>query len=405
MKPGALNTAAGADARPAQPPTDSTGRGARGSLRTGLLLAALAAPGAAGLSSPSLVLPAVARELHTGPGPAAWLMSGYGLGMMLGTPLLTATAGRRDPRTLLLASAGALLLGVLVTLAAGADLGPLVAGRALQAVGAAGFNVAAFQLAARQPDGRASGVVAIGSAAGGTAGLFIGAAVATGLGWRTCLVLPVLTLAVLPAVLRGCAGPKPGPKPEPAREPAQDPVRKPAQGPGAQAPRRSFLGLDALAVPRFRAVAAVMLVLATVNFGLVYGAPRRAAALTGWSTVQTGAVGSLATLTGALLSWSLVRAAPRLGLRRTTGLLLGGSFTALALAAFGPWAPLVLLGAGASACVNAGGQGILTGAAAEAVAPQRRPEAIGLFNLVFLLGAALGPQLAVLAERIAVPGP
>ncbi|MFJ7250311.1 MFS transporter [Kitasatospora sp. NPDC098652] len=397
MSPGAPNTAAGADAPPAQPPTGSTGRGVRGSLRTGLPLAALAAPGAAGLSSPSLVLPAIARELHTGPGPAAWLMSGYGLGMMLGTPLLTATAGRRNPRTLLLASAGALLLGVLLTLAAGAALGPLVAGRALQAVGAAGFNVAAFQLAARQPDGRASGVVAIGSAAGGTAGLFIGAAVATGLGWRACLVLPVLTLAVLPAVLRGCAGPKP--------EPTRDQVREPARDPGAQTARRSFLGLDALTVPRFRAVAAVMLVLATVNFGLVYGAPRRAAALTGWSTVQTGAVGSLATLTGALLSWSLVRAAPRLGPRRTTGLLLGVSFTALALAAFGPWTPLVLLGAGASACVNAGGQGVLTGAAAEAVPPQRRPEAIGLFNLVFLLGAALGPQLAVLAERIAGLGP
>ncbi|MFD5464624.1 MFS transporter [Kitasatospora sp. NPDC127059] len=399
MSSGVLDTAAGAGAFPPEPAEGGTGRGVQGSLRTGLLLASVAAPGAAGLSSPSLVLPLMARELHTGPGPAAWLMSGYGLGMMLGTPLLTATAGRRGPRALLLASAGALLLGVLVTLAAGADLGPLIAGRALQAVGAAGFNVAAFQLAARQPDGRASGVVAIGSAAGGTAGLFIGAAVAAGLGWRACLVLPVLTLAVLPAVLRGCAGPGTVPVVGPAAGAGPEPAR------GVRAASRSFLGLDALAVTRFRAVAAVMLVLATVNFGLVYGAPRRAAALTGWSAVQTGAVGSLAALTGALLSWSLVRAAPRLGLRRTTGLLLGVSFAGLALAAFGPWAPVVLLGTGASACVTAGGQGVLTGAAAEAVAPQRRPEAIGLFNLVFLLGAALGPQLAASGERIAAAGP
>ncbi|MFD8786717.1 MFS transporter [Kitasatospora sp. NPDC059599] len=393
MSPGALDTAAGADTLPAEPPESSTGRGVRGSLRTGLLLAAVAVPGAVGLSGPSLVLPAIARELHTGLDSASWLMSGYGLGMMLGTPLLTGTAGRRGPRALLLASAGALLLGVLVTLAAGAALGPLVAGRVLLGVGAAGFNVAAFQLAARQPDGRASGVVAIGSAAGGTVGLFIGAAVAAGPGWRACLVLPVLTLAVLPAALRGCAAP--------AHGPAAGPGPEPARGAGASAASRSFLGLDALAVSRFRAVAAVMLVLATVNFGLVYGAPRRAAALTGWSAVQTGAAGSLATLTGALLSWSLVRAAPRLGLRRTAGLLLGVSFAALALAAFAPWAPLVLLGAGASACVNAGGQGVLTGAGAEAVAPQRRPEAIGLFNLVFLLGAALGPQLAASGGRIA----
>ncbi|MFI5648252.1 MFS transporter [Kitasatospora sp. NPDC051705] len=397
MSPGVLDTAAGAGAPPAEPSAGSAGRGVRGSLRTGLLLAAVAAPGAAGLSSPSLVLPAVARELHTGLDSASWLMSGYGLGMMLGTPLLTGTAGRRGPRALLLASAAALLLGVLVTLAAGAELGPLVAGRALQAVGAAGFNVAAFQLAARRPDGRASGLVAIGSAAGGTAGLFIGAAVAAGLGWRACLVLPVLTLAVLPAALRACAGAVADRVADPAPAPGSRGGATAADGPAG----RGFLGLDALAVPRFRAVAGVMLVLATVNFGLVYGAPRRAAALTGWSAVQTGAVGSLATLTGALLSWSLVRAAPRLGLRRTAGLLLGGSFAALALAASSPWAPLVLLGAGASACVNAGGQGVLTGAAAEAVAPSRRPEAIGLFNLVFLLGAALGPQLAALAPRLA----
>ncbi|RKT09289.1 putative MFS family arabinose efflux permease [Streptomyces sp. 1114.5] len=383
MSTGTRNTAAGAGARSAP-----ASRGAGGTLRAGLLLAALAAPGAAGLSAPSLVLPAIARDLHTGPGPAAWLMSGYGLGMMLGTPLLTGTAGRRGPRALLLASAGALLIGVLVTLAAGTALGPLVAGRAVLAVGAAGFNVAAFQLAARQPDARASGLVAIGSAAGGTAGLFIGAAVAAGLGWRACLMLPVPALAALPAALRGCA------------------AAQTAQGTGDRpAARRSFLGLDSLAVPRFRTVAAVMLVLATVNFSLVYGAPRRAAALTGWSAVQTGAVASLATLSGALLSWLLVRAASRLGLQRTAGLLLGVSCTALALAAFAPWAPLVLLGAGASACVNAAGQGVLTGAAARAVAPQRQPEAIGLFNLVFLLGAALGPQLAAFGGRIAGLGP
>jgi len=343
----------------------------------GVLAAALAAPAAMGVSGPSLVLPATAQALHVSAAAAAWLMTAYGLGMAAGTPLLSGTAGRRGPGGMIRAGGVLLVLGVAVVLVS-STLPALIAGRALEAAGAAGLNVAAFQLAGRDGSGRSSGVVAIGSAVGGTVGLFAGAVVARAAGWHAALVLPALSLLVLLPALR-LAGP---PEPAPA-------VRN----------RSGLLPRDVLRDRGFRIAAALMLALSTVNFALLYGAPRRTAALTGWSAVQTGAAGSIAALTGALLSWQLVRAAPALGARRLRALLAGGSLTAAGLAAFAPWPAAVLLASGLSALVTAGGQGLLTGAATAGLAPARRPLAIGLFNLAFLTGVAAGPALASFADQ------
>ncbi|GAA1069572.1 hypothetical protein GCM10009665_77050 [Kitasatospora nipponensis] len=348
-----------------------------------MLLAALAAPAAAGISGPSLTLPAIAHDLRIGSAPVAWVMTAYTLGMLVGTPLLAGTAGRRGVRPLLTVSGVLLALGVVLTLA-GHGLPLLIVGRATEAIGAAGFNTAAFQLAGRDRTGRAAGLVAIGSAAGGTAGLFVGAAVAQLIGWQAALVLPVFSLLLLPALL---------PTLPAADVPHGTEVARKASG------VRRLPALAPLTGRRFRLAAALMLLLSTVNFALVYGAPRRAAHLTGWAPVQTGAVASLVALAGALLSWVLVRAAGRLGARRTGVVLAGGSLGALLLASASPWAPGVLLGTGLSAFVTASGQGVLTGVAASDAPGPRRAEAIALFNLVFLLGASLGPQLAAVAHR------
>lgn len=139
-----------------------------------------------------------------------------------------------------------------------------------------------------------------------------------------------------------------------------------------------------------------MLAVATVNFGLLYAAPRRVAALTGWSSVETGAAASLAALSGALLSWLLVRAAPALGLRRVRVVLALGSLGAAVLAVTAPWPVAVLLASGTSALVTAGGQGLLTGASTDGLPVDRHGLAIGLFNLAFLIGVAAGPALAAL---------
>ncbi|MFI6445004.1 MFS transporter [Kitasatospora sp. NPDC050543] len=351
----------------------------------GALLAAVAAPTAMGVSGPSLALPAVAEALHATPSSAAWLMTAYGLGMAAGTPLLSATAGRRGPRRLLLAGAALIVLGVLIVLAT-RSLPVLVIGRTVEAAGAAGLNIAAFQLAGRPtrgdggPDprraGRIAGLVSIGSAAGGTTGLFAGAVIAQAVHWQLTLVLPLLGLLAIPAVLR-LAGP-------PAATPAQ---------------RSGLLPRDVLRERPFRRAAALMLAVSTVNFALVYAAPRRIAALTGWSQVHTGAVAAVTALAGALLSWTLIRSAPALGRRRTDTLIAAGSLVATALAAFGPWAAVVVLGSSLSALVTSAGQAVLNGAAAEGLPPERHGPAIGLFNLAFLLGVAAGPALASLAYQ------
>ncbi|MCX5392290.1 MFS transporter [Streptomyces sp. NBC_00094] len=345
-------------------------------------LTLLAAPAAMGVSGPTLTLTEAAHGLDVPAGAAAWLMTAYGIGMVVGTPLLSAAGGRRGPAGTVRAGAALVVLGAALALAA-PNLPLAVAGRALEAAGAAGLNVAAFQIAGRDRSGRASGLVAIGSAVGGTTGLFAGAAVAGALGWRAALVLPLLSLLALAPALRlagRAAGPETGARLGP--------------GSGRRPSRTAPLPLDVLRDPGFRTAAGLMLALSTVNFALLYGAPRRVAALTGWSGVETGAAASVATLVGAVLSWQLVRAAPALGARRVRLLLVGGSLTAIALAAFAPWAAVVLVGSAASSLVTAGGQGLLTGAATERLPEARHGTAIGLFNLAFLIGVAVGPALA-----------
>ncbi|GAA2788213.1 MFS transporter [Streptomyces showdoensis] len=365
------------------------GAGAPGRRRTGtgarraLLPALFVAPASMGVSGPSLALPDAARELGVPAGSAAWLMTVFGIGLAVGTPLLSATAGRRGPGGLVRASGVLLALGAALVLASGASgasgsagaLPLAVAGRAVEALGAAGVTVAAFRLAGRDRSGRTAGIVAIGSAVGGTLGLFAGAAAAWAAGWQAALVLPLLSLLVLPPVRR-LAGPT---------------ESRTAAATGAGRP------LGVLRAPGFLAAAGLMLALSTVNFALLYGAPRRFSALTGWSPVQTGAAAALAALTGALLSWRLIRLAPRLGTRRTRTLLAAGSATALLLAALAPWPAAVLLGSGLSALVTAGGQGVLTGAATRGLGEERHGTAITLFNLAFLTGVAIGPALAATA--------
>ncbi|MEV6979451.1 MFS transporter [Kitasatospora sp. NPDC093806] len=344
--------------------------------------AALVAAVASGISGPSLALPAAAQALNAPAGSVAWLMTAYGLGLLVGTPLLAGTAGRRGPGTLIRAGAVLVALGAALVLAAPAALPALpalIAGRAVEAAGAAGLTIAAFRIAGRVPSGRSTGVVAIGNATGGTLGLFAGAGVAQAFGWRAALVLPLLALAVLPAALRS-AGPT-------------TPRTGPDSSPGAALP----LGL--LRDRAFRRPALLMLALATVNFALVYGAPRRVAVLSGWGTLPTGAAVAAVALAGALLSWQLVRAAPALGTGRVRTVLAAGSLAAAGAAAFAPWPAVVLLGSGVSSLVTAGGQGVLTAAAVNGLPPERRGGAIGLFNLAFPAGVAAGPVIAAFADQ------
>ncbi|MFF9344978.1 MFS transporter [Streptomyces sp. NPDC014773] len=378
-------------------PRPRTGEGAE--RRRGLLLAALAAPAAAGVSGPALVVPQAAASLGVSAGAAAWLLTVFGIGMAAGTPLLAAAGRRRGPGGTLRVAAGLVLAGAAVVAVAPGFAGAL-AGRALLAAGAAGFNVAAFQLAGRDGSGRSAGLVAIGSAAGGTAGLFGGAAVAAAVDWRAALVLPLLSLAALVPVLRDAAATRPtgpqAPAPEAtgATEATKATETTETRVPEPSGTRNGGGGTRRiLASAPFLAAAGLMLALSTVNFGLMYAGPARVAALTGWGPVPIGAYAALAALAGALTSWGLVRLGPRLGAARVRAVLAAGAVLAVALAA-GPWAWPVLLGTAVSSLATAGGQGLLTGASAAGLPESLRDSAVGLFNLAFLTGVAVGPALA-----------
>ncbi|MFC5664880.1 MFS transporter [Kitasatospora misakiensis] len=351
------------------------GRRAPGAAGAAVLLAAAAS----GISGPSLALPAAAPALHVPTGSAAWLMTAYGLGLLLRTPLLAAAAGRHGPGALIRSGAALVALGAAIVQAAPAALLPLAAERTMEAAGAAGLTVAAFRTAGRDRTGRSTGLVAIGNAAGGTLGLFVGAGAAQLLGWRAALVMPLLALAVLPAALRSAG--------------RRDTLKV------ASGRFRDALPLGLLRRVAFRRPALLMLAVATVNFALVYGAPRRVAALTGWGPLPTGAAVAAVALGGALLSWQLVRFAPALGSGRVRVLLTAGSLAAAGAAAFAPWPALVLLGSGLSSLVTAGGQGVLTGSAVGGLDPERQGGAIGLFNLAFPAGVAAGPVLAAFADQ------
>ncbi|MFJ1751835.1 MFS transporter [Kitasatospora sp. NPDC088134] len=330
----------------------------------------LAGTAAAGISGPGLALPAVARVLQVPVGTAAWLLTGYGLGLVVGTPLMSALARRGGPARMVRLGAVLVALGAAVLLLAPPVLPALLAGRAVEAVGAAGLTLAAFRIAGRDRSGRAAGRVAVGNAVGGIVGLSVGALAAQLLDWRAATVLPLLGLAVVPAALRAARA-----------------------GEAAPAAPGRVLPLDLLRVPAFRRAAALMLLLATVNFALVYGVPRRIAGLTGWAPLPTALAVSGAALTGALLATRVVRPGQR------PAVLAAASLAAAAVAALAPWAAPVAAGSLVSALVTAGGQGRLTALAADTVPAERRGAAIGLFNLAFPLGVAAGPVLASVVDR------
>ncbi|MCZ0980670.1 hypothetical protein O1L60_21420 [Streptomyces diastatochromogenes] len=72
-----------------------------------------------GVSGPSLALPEAARALAVTPAAAAWLMTAFGIGMAIGTPLLSATAGRRHgPAGVIRAAAALVSLSALLVLLA-----------------------------------------------------------------------------------------------------------------------------------------------------------------------------------------------------------------------------------------------------------------------------------------------
>ncbi|SDK53809.1 Predicted arabinose efflux permease, MFS family [Glycomyces sambucus] len=372
-------------------------------------LAALAAPGAFGLTGPTIVLPQIADGLGVDVATATWLATVNGLGVAIGAPLAAALIAGRGVRFTLILNALLMTAGTLLV-AVAPGLETALAGRALQALGSAGLIAVAMNLAGTA--GR-MGLIAASLATVASVGALVGSLATDWISWRVALMLPALALIGLIGVL-GTSGP--------ARGPA-----RPFDVPGLlyvlalgtaltflpSRPLPSLIAAAVLAVllalhvrrrpegflphsllrdRRFTVYCGLILVLGTSYFALLYVVPSRLDHGTAWNAGTIGLAAMAVQLVAAALAFGLAATASRLGRAATVGVLIafGAAAPLLAFAA-GPTPALAALGAALIAA--AGGQGILIAFATARTDPRDTPLAIGLFNLCYQLGGAFGPAL------------
>lgn len=382
-------------------------------------LALLAGPLSFGIAAPALLLNEVARDLGVSLVAATSVVTAFGWGIAVGTPLMGVLVARRGPRDALRVSAVLVAAGAALVVTVPV-LPMLVVGAGLQALGAAGMTVTAMSLAG---SAAAMGMVTATLASVGALAPLIGSQVSAALSWPAALALTAVSLAALPAVLKGARAIAPATRAAGNRFDAVGavllvglvtalvfiPQRPLVAGIcaavlavlfGTHVRRRpdGFVPTALLTTPRFRTAAGLAFALAVVNFGILYAAPGLLAAPTGWTTAQLGVALLVPYLCGGALSWFLVAASGRLGFRALIAVLACAAATAMAFVVFGTaWLPLLFAGMVTGSLAAATGQGALTLHAAAVVPDPDRPTAIGMFNLCFLLGVAFGPVIAALA--------
>ncbi|GIJ41259.1 MFS transporter [Micromonospora andamanensis] len=381
-------------------------------------LALLAGPLSYGIAAPALVLDDLARAMDTGEQAAAAGVTAFGWGIALGTPLLAALLARRGVRAVLTVATVLVVAGtVLIVLSP--NVPTLVVGAAVQALGSAGLTVTAMKLAG---SARRMGVVAASLAVVGSVGPLTGAVVADPFSWRAALALPLLAVIAVPAARRRHGAPPPGAVPA-----AFDPIgmtllamlvtsavltphRPLVAGPAtvvlllvlaARTKVRpdGFLPAAVARNGRFLAACTLAFALGVVNFALLYFASDLLREHAGWEGTRTGIVLLVPYLFGGFCSGFLVAASVRVPHRVVAAALLVVGATAPLLAASTTVVPLLLAAMALGSLAAATGQGVLALRAAGVVPASREAEALGLFNLAYLLSVAFGPAIAVMLSH------
>ena len=376
-------------------------------------LALLAGPLSFGIAGPALILSGAAADLGVSLGAATWIVTAFGLGIAVGTPLMAGLIAHRGVRAALTGSAALVLLGAILAVTVPV-LPVLAAAGAIQGLGAAGLATTAMNLAR---SARVMGLVTASLAVFGATAPLVGSLISDVLSWQAALALPGLSLLAVPASLRSA--------------PTAPTARDRFDGKGALlltalvtalvivANRPVEAGLCAIVAgvllgrhvrarpdglvpavlvrtPRFLICAGLAFALAVVNFGMFYGIPILLSEHAGWSAREIGTAMLWPLLFGGAASWVVVSFTGRLRFRTViTGFAAAG--VAAPLVAVATVAPLVLLVAPAiSSVAAAAGQGVFAVRATPALPDGNRPAAIGLFTLCYLLGAAFGPAIVAL---------
>ncbi|MEU1671760.1 MFS transporter [Streptomyces roseifaciens] len=378
-----------------------------------LWLALLATPVAAANNATVLILDDMGRALGISTAGASWLVTVFALALAIATPLIATLVRRRGTRTALWLSAAFVAAGTAVV-ATSPWLPLTLAGRAGQAAGGAGMVAIAMNLAGTA---RRMGVISAGSGILGAVGPLLGERLTDGLSWRAALSVVLVTLLAVPAVSRHTT-----------RVPAAE-GRFDARGAVLLAVLSSSLvllpsnPLPALAaaavagvllalhirrrpdgyVPAaalrsrlFRGSVLMALALSASYFTLLFAIPRLIADRAGWSTGSVATGQMAAMITGSLLTLGFAAVAARLGRTRVRAILLVVGTLAATAAVFAHSAVILFFAIGFAVFSATGVNATQSMVAASAVPDSQRPTGIGLFQLAYLMGGALGPALATL---------
>ncbi|MCG5466732.1 MFS transporter [Micromonospora sp. MED01] len=165
----------------------------------GWRLGILYGPAIYGVSAAAVALPVAAKGLHSAPATAVWILTIHALGLGVGAAVAGRATDIWGPRRVL--SIGAVLLAAGATICALATvLIVAVGGRGVLAMGSGAMTATALTLAAGRPPSQRPAVLArLGAAmALSSATAPFAGALAVTASWRAALVLPALSLTAIP---------------------------------------------------------------------------------------------------------------------------------------------------------------------------------------------------------------
>ncbi|MEU3053546.1 MFS transporter [Streptomyces griseus] len=406
----------------------------------GLRYGALFGPVVFGVTAAGVALPDVASALDASPTATGWVLTAHALALGVGTALFGRIADTRGVRATLLLGSLVLVAGAVVCLVA-PSLGVLVAGRFVQAAGSGAMAACAMALTASvPPDRRARAFAGFGAtmavfSAGAT---LAGGVLTEWVTWRVALVLPALSLLVVPLCLAGAPARRNSGKGTGRAKGTDRGTDRAMDLPGAvllTLTAMSFLVLIqssalALSTPPVTVTAAVLLLsaagltwrirvsetsfvpralvadrvflrAAVIGIGVyaglfaaLYAVPQLLVRDHGWSVLSVG----LRLLPGAAVGAALSRVAGRLTAGDHGNRLLGAVSLAFAVALAGALtgsgALLLILGASLGFSAFSVTQVCTTALMSEHIEPARRGGAMGLLNLTFFVGGGVGSATA-----------
>ncbi|MEU7611139.1 MFS transporter [Micromonospora sp. NPDC049204] len=165
----------------------------------GWRLGVLYGPAIYGVSAAAVALPVAAKGLHSAPATAVWILTIHALGLGVGAAVAGRATDIWGPRRVL--SLGAVLLAAGAMICALATvLIVAVGGRGVLAMGSGAMTATALTLATGRPPGQRPAVLArLGAAmALSSATAPLAGALAVTASWRAALVLPALSLTAIP---------------------------------------------------------------------------------------------------------------------------------------------------------------------------------------------------------------